>query len=84
MRTIKLDGYPHVYDPIQPTEIINIVIRGELKGQFIGVDPKDRPGVSCGLCALKGFDIQCRSLDGYYICGLCAGLDPLDTILEDL
>ena len=83
MKTIKLDGYPHVYDPIQPKEIVNIVVNGELKGQFIGVDTKVRK-CSCSLCALNEYDIRCWSLSGEFICGECAGLDPLDTIMEDL
>lgn len=83
MRTIKLDRYPHVYDPIQPKEIVNIIINGELKGQFIGVDNKVRQQ-SCCLCALNEYDIRCRSLSGGFICGVCAGLDSLDSILEDL
>ena len=39
MRTIRLDDNIHSYRTIQPKEIVNIVANGELKGQFIGVDP---------------------------------------------
>lgn len=83
MRTIRLDNGIHDYDPIQPKEIVNIVVRGELKGQFIGVDPKARLHV-CGLCVMKKYDVRCRSLSGWHICGVCAGIDPLDSILENL
>ena len=42
MRTIMLDDDIHDYDPIQIKEIVNIAVRGELRGQFIGVDPRFR------------------------------------------
>lgn len=83
MRTIRLDDNVHDYNPIQPKEIVNIVAGGELKGQFIGVDPKARLHL-CSLCAMKEYDVRCRLQSGWNICGVCAGLDTLDQILENL
>ena len=83
MRTIRLDSNIHSYRPIKVKEIVNIVANGELKGQFIGVDSKVRQQ-SCSICALKGCDVRCRLRSGGFICGECAGLEPLESILEAL